>query len=58
MSSVQEKVKIREAASVLGVPVQVLMIIAEIVGVNVKASNMTITKRQLERIIVYIMGKK
>ncbi len=34
------------------------MIIAEIVGVNVKASNMTITKRQLERIIAYIMGKK
>lgn len=58
LSSVQEKVKIREAASALGVPVQVLMIIAEIVGVNVKASNMTITKRQLERIIAYIMGKK
>lgn len=57
LGSVQEKVKIREVASVLGVPVQVLMIIAEIVGVNVKASNMTITKRQLERIIMYIMDK-
>lgn len=54
----EEKVNISDVAAALEVPIRVILIIAEMVGVNVKSTNMTITKRQLERIIDYVVTRR
>lgn len=58
LENAEEKVNISDVAAALEVPIQVILIIAEMVGVNVKSTNMTITKRQLERIIDYVVTRR
>lgn len=58
MESAGEKVKLLDVAKKLKVSGSSMAIIAERVGVSVESSNMTITKKQLERIIGYIIGRK
>ena len=58
LRNAEEKINISDVAVALEVPIKVILIIAEMVGVNVKSTSMTITKRQLERIIDYIVTRR
>lgn len=58
LENAEEKVDISDVAAALEVPIQVILIIAEMVGVNVKSTNMAITKRQLGRIINYVVTRR
>ncbi len=57
MQNSGEMNEISDIANALGVPTQVILIVADMVGVKIETSDMTITKVELEIIIYYILSK-
>lgn len=58
LENTEEKVNISDVAAALEVPIQVMLAIADMAGVNVRTKNAIITKRQLERIIDYVVTRR